>query len=169
MKYFFSVSLSTLFALSSTALFAQMDYEATGGNVLIPEVVSSVDLPDGTMLVRVMSSGFSWSENEEAVGGNGSMDCAGSNIMNAEGDQLDGAGTCEIMDTDGDLWWIWWTGGGGGDWGFVNGTGKYSGITGGGSWKSETEYPDGRGMNSWVGSWTIPAAEMAKPEPEQMK
>jgi hypothetical protein len=155
-----------LLAVCVTAASAQMTYEATGGNVFIPKVMSSVDLPDGNMLLRIMNSGFSWSENEEAVGGNGSINCYGSNIVNADGEQIDGSGTCETMDTDGDLWWIWWTGAMAGDWGFTGGTGKYAGITGGGTWASEIEYPDGRVMNSWTGSWTIPASEMAEPDME---
>ena len=145
---------------------AQMTYTATGGNAFIPEVVASVDLPDGNMLARTISHGFIWTNEENMVGGNGSLECFGSNTLSPEGDQLDGSGTCEGLDADGDVWWVWWSGGIEGNFSFTGGTGKYTGISGGGTWKAQLQYPDGKAMNEWEGTWTIPAMEMASPEME---
>ena len=155
-----------LLLLATTAAFGQMEYNATGGIALTPEVVGTVDLPDGNVLVKTMSSGFIWTNEEGIVGGNGSMDCSNFSTVGPEGDQLDGAGTCVGLDPDGDLWWSWATGAGEGEWGLTGGTGKYAGINGGGTWKVQVQFADGKVTNEWQGTWTIPAMEMASPEME---
>jgi len=153
-----------LLALAGAPLHAQTEYTAKGGNAFVSEVTGSLDLPDGTTRITVHNRGFIWNDGEPVVGGNGSMDCIGSNILSAEGEPMSGAGTCEAIDLDGDIWWVWWNGAAGGDFGFTGGTGKYTGITGGGSWMSDSQYADGKVMNKWEGSWTIPASDMAMPE-----
>lgn len=144
----------------TTSASAQMTYTTKGGNALIPDALSTVDLPDGNMLVRSTSNGFIWTEDDNVVGGNGALACYGSNTMSPEGEQLDGSGTCEGVDPDGDIWWLWWNGGMEGEFGFTGGTGKYAGITGGGTWKAQLRYPDGSFTNDWEGSWTIPEHTM---------
>ena len=52
-------------------------------------------------------------------------------------------GICEYVDADGDktLGQVTRTGNPGGEWRFINGTGKYAGITGGGAYKYLGRYP----------------------------
>lgn len=139
-----------------TSANAQMSYTTKGGNALTQDVLSTVDLPDGNMLVHATSSGFSWTDNDDVVGGNGSLECSGFSTVSPEGDQLDGSGSCVGLDEDGDIWRIWWSGAMGGEFGFTGGTGKYAGINGGGTWTTKVRYPDGKVMNDWEGTWTIP-------------
>lgn len=154
------ILLSFALACLATPANAQMDYATEGGNALTQSIISTVDLPDGNMLVRNESSGFTWADDETAVGGNGTLDCFVSVIVTPDGEQLDGSGICEGMDEDGDLWWVWVTGGTEGEFGFTGGTGKYAGISGGGTWKQQVRYADGKAVNDWEGSWTIPAHGM---------
>lgn len=158
------ISIQTLLACclvaASTSAYAQMTYEATGGNAFVPSWTESVALPDGNTLVRTVSHGFTWANDEDVVGGNGSMSCYASLTMNPDGMPVAGSGTCDVLDLEGDTWRLWWDGAVGGNWGMTVGTGKYAGITGGGTWKQQARYADGNWMNEWTGSWTIPAHEM---------
>ncbi len=156
MKHLLQIlSVCVLVSMATTA-YAQMSYTTNGGNALMPNVLSTVDLPDGNMLVHAMSSGFSWTNEDNVVGGNGSLECSGFTTVSPDGVQLDGSGTCEGLDTDGDVWRLWWSGGTEGEFGFTGGSGKYAGINGGGTWKLQSQFADGKAMNEWDGTWTIP-------------
>lgn len=157
MRHAITLAFGCILILSAGSLNAQTTYTTTGGNALMPEVLSTVELPDGNMLVRTLAHGFSWSNEEAAVGGNGALECYGSSTMSPEGAQLDGSGTCEAIDPDGDIWWLWWDGGMDGRFGFTGGTGKYAGIEGSGTWKLQTMFADGKNTNTWEGTWTLPA------------
>ncbi len=63
---------------------------------------------------------------------------------------------CGGVDADGDVWTIWYGGDeDGGDWGYMGGTGKFEGIKGGGTFSAESQWSDGRGINSWEGTYTL--------------
>jgi hypothetical protein len=80
--------------------------------------------------------------------------------MSPEGKPVAGSGTCDVVDLEGDTWRIWWAGAMGGDFSMTSGSGKYAGISGGGTWKIQSIYLDGNRTNEWTGSWTIPAHDM---------
>ena len=42
-----------------------------------------------------------------------------------------------------------------GVWGFYSESGKFSGVTGGGTWKAAANFSDGTGMGTWEGSHEI--------------
>ena len=66
------------------------------------------------------------------------------------------SGHCDGVDADGDVWTIWYGGDeDGGDWGYMGGTGKFEGIEGGGTFSAESQWSDGRGINSWEGKYTL--------------
>lgn len=156
MKHFYiPLTLCMILVLGVSLSSAQMT-ETTGGNAFVPEVVSQSPLPDGNMLVHVANKGFIWNDDVDVQAGNGSMNCYGTAIVSPEGEQLSGSGSCHTVDEDGDTWSAWYTGATGGEWGFINGTGKYAGISGGGTWENDVEYADGKAANTWTGSWTIP-------------
>jgi hypothetical protein len=150
-----TLSLFLILATGVSTLSAQAA-DVEGGNALVQKVLSATPLADGTMLLSVRSTGFSWTMDDEAPIGNGSILCYGSSVVSAEGEQTSGSGMCRVLDDSGDLWNIWWTGTTSGDWGITNGTGKYDGASGGGTWANTTDYPDGKQMNSWTGSITMP-------------
>ncbi len=73
-----------------------------------------------------------------------------------------GDGICEYVDADGDktLGKATRTGNPGGEWTFINGTGKYAGITGGGSYKYLGQFPTVRkghfqGCNRATGAYKL--------------
>ena len=52
--------------------------------------------------------------------------------------------------------WIWfWNGADGGEWGIINGTGKFEGMTGGGTSVPEAADPDGRFAIRWEGTFNM--------------
>lgn len=161
MKHLITPILLVITLAMGASIASAQSYEGVvGGNAFVPEVLSQSPLPDGSVLVTVLSRGFTWTNDTDIQAGNGSMDCYGTNVVSAEGEPVSGAGSCTAIDEDGDAWTAWWTGTAGGEWGFLNGTGKYAGISGGGTWEAAAEYADGKSTNSWIGSWTIPEMEM---------
>ena len=169
MKSVLKSVLACLMAVGFSSAYGQMTYDVAGGHALMPESLETVSLPNGNTLSRSISHGFIWS-NEEAVGGNGSLTCYGSSILDPEGMPASGSGTCDVLDLEGDSWTIFWTGAQGGKWKITGGHGKYHGMTGGGTWAVQSVYADGKTMNEWTGKWTIPAHKMdAMDKADEMK
>jgi len=84
------------------------------------------------------------------------QDCAGTNLVDADGTLVRGSGYCAARDTDGDMYWIWyWNSPSGSEWGLMGGTGKFEGIAGGGTSEAVAADPDGRFVVRWEGSWTM--------------
>jgi len=84
------------------------------------------------------------------------QDCAGTNLVAADGSLERGSGYCAARDADGDMYWIWyWNSPSGSEWGIMGGTGKFEGITGGGTSEAVAADPDGRFVVRWEGSWTM--------------
>ena len=82
-------------------------------------------------------------------------DCLGSMVSNASGAPLQINGVCDGIDKDGDVFWMWFHDlGETHSWSFMGGTGKYDGITGGGTTKVLGGFPD-RLVISWEGNWTL--------------
>ena len=76
--------------------------------------------------------------------------------MIAADGSTNGHGYCDAVDADGDRWWIWWNNTPESNkWGFIGGTGKYEGITGGGTTESLAQMADGRAAITWDGHWTM--------------
>lgn len=85
-----------------------------------------------------------------------SQDCYGSTVVDGTGEPKGGAGSCDGVDRDGDVWWIWWRNAPDSrTWGFIGGTGKWQGVTGGGTTGVLAAMPDGRTTISWLGKWTM--------------
>ncbi len=84
-----------------------------------------------------------------------SMTCSGVAVLGADGAETRSAGTCDSVDADGDMAFYWWRhdGSGTGSWGFLGGTGKWTGVEGGGTYKPAYTWIDGRMGNTWEGSW----------------
>jgi hypothetical protein len=80
--------------------------------------------------------------------------CTGTTVTSADGKTGTGSGYCASVDADGDVTWMWFRGDlNAGTWGFLDGTGKFKGIEGGGTWKTKQRSADGRLINTWEGSW----------------
>ena len=77
-------------------------------------------------------------------------DCKGKGIANKDGIPQAGFFMCTVHDTDGDLFMTsgnWDPAKGGGDWSFLAGTGKFEGVTGGGSYLNGVQFMGGDTLN----------------------
>ena len=116
----------------------------------------SVSLPGGRTLQRVVDNGFTLTDDPSSALNQSALTCIGATIVSASGEPGAGSGHCEAIDKDGDVWMLWFRNDGdGGPWGYINGTGKFEGIEGGGTWAVGPQWPDGRGINSWETTYTL--------------
>ncbi len=128
----------------------------SGRNVFYPQWSETYDLPNGQKLIRTHGSGF-------GIGPNGSpfaltnLNCRGTVHASAEGVPQSMTGHCDAIDAQGDTWAAWYAGDGqNGRWGFMSGTGKFKGVEGSGTYKSEAQWPDGKWTSTWEGSYKLP-------------
>ena len=85
-------------------------------------------------------------------------DCLAGSLLGPEGDTGDGAGYCDGIDADGDVFLLWYSNRGDDrHWSFIGGTGKWDGVSGGGTTKVVGFTPDGRIVVTWEGRWTMAA------------
>jgi hypothetical protein len=130
------------------------DVTASGKNMFVNKVLESFKLPDGNMAMRVLSSGFITADDPANPLSLASMTCSGTSVNRGE-TTVRGAGTCDSVDADGHIAFFWWRfdEGSGGQWGFLGGTGKWTGVEGGGTYAPGQAWKDGRSSNTWKGSW----------------
>ena len=80
------------------------------------------------------------------------QDCLGSSLDNADGSPIDSYGTCVATDKDGDVWWlVYHNGVGERTWTVLGGTGKYEGVSGGGTSEWLLGTGDGRAVVGYAG------------------
>lgn len=116
----------------------------------------SVSLAGGRTLQRAVSSGFFLTDDPNSPLDQNAATCIGATVMSASGEPGVGSGHCEAVDKDGDVWTLWWRNdANGGPWGMMNGTGKFEGMEGGGTWAIGPQWPDGRGINTWEATYTM--------------
>ncbi|HYN23126.1 MAG TPA: hypothetical protein VE078_19360 [Thermoanaerobaculia bacterium] len=116
----------------------------------------SVSLPGGRTLQRAVSNGIILTDDPSSPLNESATTCIGATVVSASGEPVAGSGHCEAIDKDGDVWMLWWRNDAhGGPWGYINGTGKFEGIEGGGTWAEGPQWPDGRGINTWETTYTL--------------
>lgn len=139
--------------LASTASAAGSKYEGTVTYVAVSS--ETTKQADGKTVLRDHSKGVVLSTDPTASIHLSTQDCYGTNLMGTDGKPMMANGYCDGIDKDGDIWWIWWHDGADGNrWGFIGGTGKYDGVKGGGTTTPIAQFPDGRVVIHWEGSWS---------------
>ncbi len=121
-------------------------------------ITASEEMPlgDGHVLTRVVQSGMVFADDPASPIDRTATTCTGSTVMDATGRATVVSGHCDGVDADGDVWTAWYGGDeDGGDWGYMGGTGKFEGIEGGGTFSAESQWSDGRGINSCEGTYTL--------------
>ncbi len=143
---------AVLFA-GSIAVSAQT--AISGRNAFYPQWSETTDLPNGHKLIRTHGSGF-------GLGSEGSpfaltnLNCRGTIHASAEGVPQSMTGHCDAIDAEGDTWAAWYAGDGTtGKWGFMGGSGKFDGVEGGGTYKMEAQWSDGKWTSTWEGSYKL--------------
>jgi hypothetical protein len=140
-------------SLVPSVLSAQ-EIKGSGSNMFVPEVVETFTLTDGTTVNRMSFKGFITADDPSNPLRMASMNCTGTSVAAKDGKPIRSAGTCDSVDSDGDLAFYWWRADGtGGRWGFMGGTGKWMTVEGGGTYEPTPGWKDGRQANKWKGSW----------------
>ena len=142
-------------ALFAPALSAQ-EVKASGTNMfVVPKVVETFTLTDGTTVSRVQQSGFITADDPSNPLRQASMTCSGTVVVAKDGKPIRSAGTCDSVDSQGDVAFYWWRSDekNGGRWGFLGGTGKWVTVEGGGTYEPTPGWKDGRQGNNWKGTW----------------
>jgi hypothetical protein len=115
------------------------DRDVAGGSVLGQDHLRGVVLADDPAVPFHMSA----------------QDCIGATVVGAGGAEGEGAGYCDGIDRDGDVYFLWWRNQADGrTWGFMGGTGKFEALTGGGTTEVLGGSADGRVVLRWDGTWT---------------
>ncbi len=126
----------------------------SGYAVYVPHGEMVQEFSSGSTVVRFSQQGFSLADEPDDPLNMVSFDCAGVTAMTSAGQTSHGH--CDGVTTDGDTYSLWWRGDDtGGDWGFIAGTGKYSGINGGGTYQPVAEWPDGKNVVRWTSEWAL--------------
>jgi hypothetical protein len=146
-----SKTVAALYTLSSVALGAWTTPVAAGemkdtGTVTYQTTqLTHSPLAGGKFLTEVRRTGVVVANNPPHPFHLASQDCLGTEIGDGKGLPEEGHGTCVNVDKDGDVWWFSYSNKGDDrKWSVVSGTGKYVGMTGGGTTKILVATPDGR-------------------------
>jgi len=120
---------------------------------------SSEEMPlnDGTVLLRVVQSGMVLADDPASPLNRSATTCSSTTVIDTATQAAVTAGYCDPVDVDGDMWSIWYKADvDGGTWGFLVGTGKFEGIQGEGTFWAGEAWADGRGINYWEVTYTLP-------------
>lgn len=150
-----ATALAALTLVSATSLQAQV-MPAEGYATYIQTDATTTALADGRSRVDATIDGYVLTDDPSHPVHLAAQDCASTNLVAADGTIERSAGYCASRDADGDMFWIWfWNGGDGGEWGIINGTGKFEGMTGGGTSVPQAGDPDGRFAIRWEGTFNM--------------
>jgi hypothetical protein len=139
---------------AATAHAAELKVSGTVVHVIVS--VESQKLNDGRTILHVHSDkGLVEANDAKSPLHLTSRDCSGTLILDTQGNIVDGAGHCENLDKSGDGYWNTWTSAPGGNkWSVYHGTGKFEGMSGGGTSKIIANFPD-RYAITYEGTLTI--------------
>lgn len=145
-----------LLTVQVPATFSQDNVTTAKGSFAFVTSSESVALPGDRTLLRFVNNGFVLAEDPASPLHQSATTCIGATVVSTAGEPGVGYGHCDAIDKDGDLWTLWFRNDAhGGPWGYISGTGKFEGIEGGGTWAEGPQWPDGRGVNTWEGSYTL--------------
>lgn len=132
-----------------------MEYKAKGS--VQYKIVSSVPVGgEKSGKVRLQNQGVVQHEGEASPIKGNTQTCTGIYTVDAEGAATSGSGYCDAVDADGDVWALHFSGeAGAGTWTISWGTGKFEGMTGGGTTKTLPAPGENMTAIEWEGSWTM--------------
>jgi hypothetical protein len=117
------------------------------------------ELPDGSKVQISHYSQITFADDKSHPLDNVSSECVGRFHMSAAGAVVSADGMCTSFDAAGDTASFWWRADKSGtsdcpdmcgSWGYFNGTGKYKGIVGSGTWVRDTMFHNGS-SGTWKG------------------
>lgn len=129
------------------------EVKVSGTNTYVPTDSDVTPLTDEANLLRTQSRSVLVTDDPELPFHLSTQDCAGTYLLDANGQVDSGYGYCDVVDGDNDIWWLsWTTKGDDGTWTVMGGTGKYEGMTGEGTSKVLSQSADGRFALRWEGT-----------------
>lgn len=129
----------------------------SGSATYIQNWGETVMLNDGGRLERIHLKTIIHDDNDDSPINMNTQDCTGTAIYDAGGAFVMNSGHCQATDLDGDHWSMWYHHTPNGNtWGVIGGTGKFAGLTGGGTTVVETAHADGRIFLTYEGTVLVP-------------
>ena len=129
-------------------------FSAKGKTLYVRVSEEDRELPDGRIVRTTVDTGhFMFADGSPGR----SETCHTTTILQPGRTAGKGGGHCRTVDVDGDSTWSWLKiNPGGNQWGYIQGTGKFEGITGEGTSKRVKRWPDGNFVVEWEISYEIP-------------
>ena len=162
MSYIKRISLlfTAVIVAFTGALMAAPEGTDSGYVVIGPPTIEGVvALKNGQTVEAIHQSGVVVSENRESPWYHATFFIQGSRVKDAGGGILGDVLLCETTDPDGDSTWMvvnWWYDEGPGEYFFITGTGKWTGITGDGTMSASGEKrADEYTTPNWKMSWKV--------------
>lgn len=131
-------------------------HKETGTTIWVETSSEGTELANGHTVKRTTNEGISLSDDPKSVFHNAKQISSGSDIYDAAGELLGSYGYGEIRVSDGDLAFYSYSNSPETDavWTIIGGTGKFAGITGGGT-SEAVHMGEGRQVHRWKGSWKL--------------
>ena len=144
-------------ALCGVVVFAGMaaaeKIELKGKSTWSTVSEESMTLADGRTVTRQVLRGTAINDDPNTPLSHASQDCMFTTTTSADGKSFQSGGSCDGIDADGDVYWAYGNADeNGGKWYYQGGTGKFEGLTGGGTYQLSLQWPDGKVMATWDGS-----------------
>jgi len=120
---------------TATTHAAELKVSGTVVHVIVSK--ESQKLDDGRTILHVHDKGIVETNDPKSPLNSTTRECSGTWINDAKGNFVTGGGYCDNFDKSGDAYWNSWktAPGGGNIWSVYHGTGKFEGMSGGGTSK----------------------------------
>jgi len=147
------VALMLCGVVAATGVATAEKIELTGKSTWSTVSEETMTLADGRTVTRQVLRGTAIADNPDTPLSHASQDCMFTTTTSADGESFQSGGSCDGIDADGDVYWAYANADeNGGKWYYQGGTGKFEGLTGGGTYKLSLRWPDGKVMATWDGS-----------------
>lgn len=133
------------------------EWQDKGTGTYVTVSSSSVKQANGNTVVHETFKGIVLSSVPGSIINGTSQTGTGTTVLDDKGNLVLSIGYADGVDADGDVFWIWWkTTPEKRTWGYNGGTGKFKGITGGGTTTLLAYFPGDRSAISWEGKVSVP-------------
>ena len=138
------IAVAAVLAVSLPLLPAHAkSLKASGTSSYVPVNSDVTPLSEEANLLRTQSRAILMADDPTLPFHLSNQDCAGTYLLDANGQVDTGRGYCDIIDADDGTWEV------------MGGTGKYEGMTGTGTSKVLSQATDGRFAVRWEGTWEM--------------